>query len=367
MATYDPSVTRERMFADYRDVVDGNKGSTPKSSAAEFLDAATDTRATGAIMYSALYAGADDYLKRTGKPDIDITALILNREDFDEDEQSFIPELDEHYKWQHDVLYPALLALLGKMKCLFVGPTGSGKTTFHQNLAATFNQPFYRLGGRGDMESDVILGRQDMQNGSMDFLLGEFTKKYIASWYILVDEPWKLPANINMTFQRVFERNGLLQIDEARGELKDKTFEPGPHTHLMLADNVVGTGDGADRYAATMIQDGSTINRMDMVLKLDYMDADDEVEMLMSRFSTFLPRTIARKAVQVANLVRQGVNEGQLSVTMSPRNLIAWLEMAHKVRSYEEAFKWVMVQRYADDTEREAVKGMYFNAFAKSL
>jgi len=134
----------------------------------------------------------------------------------------------------------------------------------------------------------------------------------------------------------------------------------------MLADNVVGTGDGADKYSATMIQDGSTINRMDMVLKLDYMDAADEVAMLLSRFGSFLPPTIARKAVQVANLIRQGVDEGQVSVTMSPRNLIAWMEMAEKVRSYEESFNWVMVQRYADETERVAVEGFYFNAFAKS-
>jgi cobaltochelatase CobS len=320
-------------------------------------------------MYSTVteFKGADAYLAKTGKPDIDISSLMLNRSDWSEEDQLSIPEFDQHYKWQHEILYPTLLAMLSKMKVLYVGPTGSGKTTFHENLAAVFQQPFYRLGGRGDMESDVILGRQDMQNGSMDFLLGEFTKKYTGGFYCLLDEIWKLPANINMTFQRVFERGGLLQIDEARGELKDKQFYPAPTTHLMLADNVVGTGDGADRYAATMIQDGSTINRMDLVLKVDYLKSSDEVEMLMNRFSSFLPESIAKKAVQVANLIRQGVNEGHISVTMSPRNLIAWMELAQKVRSYEEAFKWVMQQRYADDRERGAVEGFYYTAFGKNI
>lgn len=362
MSTYDPSATRERMFQDYRDGLKSH--STPKSEVKLFLDDTIPVE--GAKMFSAVFK-AEGWLTATGKPDLDITSLMLKAEDFPEEDRAAIPEVDPHYKWNLDVLYPTLLALKSKMKCLFVGPTGSGKTTFHQNLAGVFNQPFYRLGGRGDMESDTILGRQDMQKGTMSFLLGEFPKKYIANYYILLDEPWKLPSNINMTFQRVFERNGLLQIDEARGDLADKTFLPGPHTHLMLADNVVGTGDGADKYAATMVQDGSTLNRMDLVLKLDYMKEADEVDMLISRFGSFLPRDIAIKAVQVANLVRAGVNEGQLSVTMSPRNLISWMELAQTVRSYEEAFKWVMVQRYADDNEREAVNGMYFQAFAVQI
>ena len=318
-------------------------------------------------MYSDFFTGARQYLDSTGKPDIDLSDLVLKREDWSEADQEAIPNLDEFYKWQHDVLYPSILALQSGMKTLYVGPTGSGKTTFHENLAAMFNQPFYPLGGRGDMESDTILGRQDMQNGSMDFLLGEFTKKYVAGYYILLDEIWKLPANINMTFQRVFERGGLLQIDEARGELGDKQFHPTPTTRLVLADNVVGTGDGADRYSATMVQDGSTINRMDLVLKVDYLEPSDEVDMLMARFTDMLPEHIARRAVQVANLVRQGCNEGEVSVTMSPRNLIAWMEMAKKVRSYEESFKWVMLQRYADEKERGAVEGFYFTAFGKNV
>lgn len=373
MATpsYDPSVVRDRIFSSYRDAMDGGAAAPSSTGAAspnvirDFLDDVEEVE--GAIMYSTFFKEAADYLVRSGKPDIDITSLVLKREDWDEAAQDAIPSVDPHYKWQHKVLYPSILALKNKLKALYVGPTGSGKTTFHENLAGMFNQPFYRLGGRGDMESDVILGRQDMQEGSMDFLLGEFPKRYVAGWYILLDEPWKLPANINMAFQRVFERGGVLQIDEARGSLKDKQFHPAPTTHLMLADNVVGTGDGADRYSATMIQDGSTINRMDMVLKVDYLEPKDEVEMLMNRFNAFLPEHIATKAVQVANLVRNGVEEGEISVTMSPRNLIAWMEMAQKVRSYEEAFTWVMSQRYADDKERGAVAGFYFTAFGKSL
>lgn len=364
------AVVRERILQGYRKVgSDGGAkvaGETVKAPPADFLDDLADL--TGAThLYSQTFPGADEYIIKSGQPDIDISSIMHEVEDWPEEDRQFIPEVDSHYMWQHEVLYPCVSGLINKMKMLTVGATGTGKTTFHENLAGMLRQPFYRLGGRGDMESDTILGRQDIQDGTMDFLLGEFTKAYIRGYYVLLDEAWKLPANINMTFQRVLERNGLLQIDDARGDLKDKQFHAHDCTIIQLADNVVGTGDGADKYAATMIQDGSTINRMDMVLHLDYLKHDDEVAMLLNRFGDFLPEHIAKKVVQVAGLVRNGFQQDEVSATMSPRNLFTWMEMAKKVRSYPKAFEWTMLQRYADDTERAAISGIYSSVFGQEL
>jgi len=360
------NIVRERILKGYQDIKNTSTEPKPAKKVADFLDTPASV-SSSAVMYSAHFPGAPEYLTASGKPDFDVSPLLHDVSEWSEEDQTFIPSVDKHYKWQHKVLYPCVMGLIKGMKMLTVGPTGSGKTTFHENLAGMLNQPFYRLGGRGDMESDTILGRQHIENGTMTFVLGEFTKAYTQGYYILLDEAWKLPANINMTFQRVFERNGLLQIDEAQGDLTDKQFKPAVSTILQLADNVVGTGDGADKYAATMIQDGSTINRMDMILKLDYLSSNDEVDMLLNRFGHFLPEHIAKRMVQLAGLVRNGFEEGHVSATMSPRNLFTWLEMAESCRNYAHAFRWTMLQRYADDAERSAVAGHYQTAFGTSL
>jgi cobaltochelatase CobS len=360
-----PNVVRERILKGYQDVSNNSVEVAPKEKPVDFLD--TPTSVSTGVRYSAHFPGAVEYLAKAGKPDFDISSLLHDVSEWSEEAATFIPEVDQHYKWQHEVLYPCVMGLIKGMKMLTVGPTGSGKTTFHENLAGMLTQPFYRLGGRGDMESDTILGRQHIENGTMSFVLGEFTKAYTQGFYILLDEAWKLPANINMTFQRVFERNGLLQIDEAQGDLKDKQFHPAVSTIIQLADNVVGTGDGADKYAATMIQDGSTINRMDMILHLGYLKPQDEVEMLLSRFGTFLPERVAKQMVQLAGLVRDGFEDGHVSATMSPRNLFTWLEMAETCRDYAEAYRWTMLQRYADDSERATVAGFYQTTFGQTL
>jgi MoxR-like ATPase len=164
----------------------------------------------------------------------------------------------------------------------------------------------------------------------------------------------------------VLERDGILQIDEMPGSLKDKQFHPDPRTIIMLADNVVGTGDGVDKFAATQIQDSSTLNRVDLVIKIDYMSPEKEAEMLTNRYA-FLPPKQAQKMVAMANTVRQAANSGQVEVTMSPRNLMAWAEMALALKDYGQAFRYVMLERYADSNEQATVRGFWTTVYGEKL
>ena len=317
--------------------------------------------------YSKVVPGGLDYLNETGLPDIDMSSIMFERSDWSEDDQEFIPSLDENYVIQHGTVYPAINALKNNLKVLVTGPTGSGKTAMYQWIAALCNQPYLRIGGRGDMESDTIFGKMVIKpDGSMQFEMADFPRAFRDGWLIALDEPWKLPSNITMAWQRVFERGGVLQLDDMPGNLKDKQIHADKRTRMVLCDNVVGTGDNADRFAATMIQDSSTLNRIDMVLEMPYLKPKKEEEMLCHRYA-FLPEDKAHKAVQVANLIRDAYEKYQVGVTMSPRNLMSWIEMAYTVRSYEVGFKWVMLERYAEPAEREAVKGFYRTVFGTSL
>ena len=360
---------RDRIISRYKDGVAGTKGgkaATPKVKKEEDFNAVMVAANPDPIWYSDIFVGGKEYLDKTTKIDLDIAAIYNQRSDWGKEHVLQIPALDDTYVWQHDVLYTALIAMLGGLKTLMVGGTGTGKTSFYTNLAASLNQPFYRLGGRGDMESDSILGRPDIQNGSTSFLLGEFPKALTNGYLILFDEIWKLPAAINMTLQRILERGGILQIDEMPGDLGDKQFFPHDKTYIALADNVVGTGDGADKYVATQIQDASSLNRVDMVLRLDYLQPQVEVDMLEGKYD-FLPNVKAYKMVQLANLIRQAHDKGQLEVTISPRNLMAWAELAYKMQNYADGFRYTMLERYADEGEKSTVRGFYQTVFGDSL
>jgi hypothetical protein len=186
------------------------KDKKPKKPEEKFiLPKDEESSDTEAIMYSDIFPGAKAYLAASGKEDINIAKMYHQVTDWDEDDQLQIPKYDTDYVWQHEIVHTFLLATLGGMKILTVGDTGTGKTTFHKNVAALMNQPFYRLSGRGDMESDSIFGRVDIQDGSTNYLLGEFPKAFKSGYYCLFDEQWKLPAPINMTLQRVLELSSV--------------------------------------------------------------------------------------------------------------------------------------------------------------
>jgi len=322
------------------------------------------------IKYSVLFKdfGGETYISESGLPDFVVTTKY-SAGDWDEDERHLIPDIESvrHYKPDHTVLYPSMLAREDNLKVLTYGPTGSGKTDMYKFIAAICQQPYLRINGRADMESDSILGRPWISEGTMHYDLGQLPIGLKKGRLICFDEPWKTSSGIQMALQRYYERNGQLFLDDMPGSVTEKTITPDPRAVMVLCDNVVGTGDNLDQYGATMVQDSSTLNRMDLVLHLGYLKMDDEIDMLMERYP-FLIKTKTRQMVQLANLIRVGYEEGVLSVTMSPRNLMSWAEMAHKVKSFELAFEWTMGKRFnRSDSELQAVKGHYHTVFGTTF
>ena len=189
----------------------------------------------------------------------------------------------------------------------------------------------------------------------MHYELGELPKAIQKGWFITFDEPWKTPSGIQMALQRFYERDGILQIDDMPGDLSDKQIVSDPRTRLVLSDNVVGTGDSADMYGATMIQDGSTLNRMDVVIHMPYMAPIDELTMLKNKYPS-INEKLLHNLINFGNLLRNSYESRDLSVAFSPRNLFAFLDLFSRTKNKELSLQMVVLNRYADDTEKALVK-----------
>ena len=299
------------------------------------------------------------YYKLFGEPASklpDFNIKVYKDTDWSIEWQTHIPDATkfQHYVKDHTVLYPLMLGIQHNMNTLLTGPTGCGKSSVVEYVCSVIRQPFFRLNGRQDMESDTILGKVWVAGGEMKYILGDFSKARRDGCMILWDEVWKVPSGIQMALQRMYEREGVLQLDDMPGTLEEKQIKPDPRGRLILADNVVGVGDGLDKYAATLIQDASTLNRMEMVLTCDYLKPDDEIGMLEA-IHEHLPKTQARKMVQLAGLIRTGFSKGELSSTMSPRQLNTWAKLALAVGEYKTAFNYVMKGRLATTEEQASL------------
>jgi len=301
----------------------------------------------------------------------DLKAAVYKLADWSKGEQSFIPSKSKfaNYVPNVAVLYQLWVSVLrNNKKALVVGPTGSGKTSLQEYFCAHINQPMYRINGRGDMESDTILGRPWVEGGDMRFEKGELVKAAEKGWWILIDEPWKLPAPIQMALQRFYEKDGQFQLDDMPGEIEDKIITPKPSCRLVLCDNVVGTGDNVDQYAATMIQDGSTLNRLDVVFYQGYMSKAAEVDMLRKSVpeNSILEKDLSRM-VDFFRLCRTSYEQRALSAALSPRNLLTWAELTVQLESVTMAANWTLLHRFAEDEEKSLVNEHYRAVFDRNL
>jgi MoxR-like ATPase len=223
------------------------------------------------------------------------------------------------------------------------------------------------------MESDSIIGRPWVNGGKMEYKIGDLPKAMQRGWMVLLDEPFKIPSGILMIIQRMMEKGGVLQIDDMPGTLSEKQIVADPRHRLTLADNVVGTGDNIDKYGATLIQDSSLLNRIDLVLQVPYLSQEDEVNWIVEKFapipkvSSGIPKHKAEQMVRMLNLLRKGFDQSELSSPASLRNIEAWARKAIQVRDYKRAFTWVLLNRYADEGERAAVRNMFFTVFGENI
>ena len=160
-----------------------------------------------------------------------------------------------------------------------------------------------------------------------------------------------------MAMQHLYEKNGYLTIDDKPGSKEDKIVKPAPEFMLILTDNVKGTGDNFDKFAATQMQDTSSLDRLSLVETLNYLDAKDEVDMLCGKFPK-VDKPIIQKLVKFAGLVRNGYKNGSIALTLSPRGLIAILDMMAVGIPSDRAIDLAFLNKIADETEQIAIKDM---------
>lgn len=301
----------------------------------------------------------------------DLKAEVYKHTDWDKGDQQFIPDRAkfDNYVPNITVLYQLWVSVLrNNKKALVVGPTGSGKSTLQEFFCAYINQPLFRLNGRGDMESDTILGRPWVENGNMMFEKGELVKAALKGWWLTIDEPWKLPAPIQMALQRFYEKDGVFQLDDMPGDIADKIIVPKATCRVVLCDNVVGTGDNVDQYAATMIQDGSTLNRLDVVFWQGYMSRESEVDMLLKSVpENSIHKDDLGKMVDFFSLCRTSYEQRALSAALSPRNLLTWAELTVQLESLSKAAEWTMMHRFAEDEEKQLINEHYRAVFDMNM
>ncbi len=313
----------------------------------------------GAFSYSELWGS-----KPPGKmPDFEVVSGIRDIADVDERVHGYIPDDDETYVAAPLQTAIFTLSMNANEKPLIFGPKGSGKSTMPKVYAARTNQPFFRIPCRRDMEASDLFGMPTVRDKRLEFNDGPITLAARYGGIVCLDEASVLQAGAALALQYVLENNGKVILpDHPSEDPMDKMVTPHPAFRIVLTDNTALAGDHTGHYVGTNVQNEAFRDRIDKIIKLEYLPKSLEKEMIM-RHVPDANHEIVDEMLTFTSMVRTAYEKGEVeSATISPRTLIRWARDGVLLGDYHTAFRYGFLNGTSPDDE-VVVSGLYRKVF----
>ncbi len=317
------------------------------------------------VKFSKLFPAEWKELGKDGHPDFNVPDY--RKHAFPDNLTPYIPT-ESDYRASPKLIYDAVLAFAAGSVTHVVGWPGTGKSNgLPVLMAQRLGLPLLRLGlNKKGMMFDDLIGREAIKQ-SVDGTVTGHRDGVLLNWVehpciILADEFSRANAEISNGLMSFMERGGSL-IVENRDTPVIKRHE---HCWIIASDNVKGLGDGAGKFVGTDMVDNAVLDRFEVTLEVDYLSEKQQLALIDMWFPGF-PANEAKKLVKFGMLIQQGYKKDTLPVSFSPRALKECARYACLHQSTALAVQKVVVAKFAEEADVQAVKEMYRTAFGKTL
>lgn len=242
------------------------------------------------------------------------------------DRGEFTPDILPHYIFPVAETRIVLWGIANGDRMLATGHTGSGKTSLFEQIAARLNYNVFKINFDSHVSRADLVGEFIIKGKSMEFVYGILPRAMRTPGSIIILDEWDtINEDTSFVIQRLLQReDGKLLIMENGGEI----IKLHPSNVVAATANTVGQGDETGLYAhGTRTQNYAQLNRFGLSIRLDYLPPEQEKQILMRKFADEdFKMHEAEAFVKTINTVRDGFANGQLSVPLSTRDLINWVE-----------------------------------------
>jgi cobaltochelatase CobS len=276
---------------------------------------------------------------------------VMVPEKLDQIDQDAIPAQDDGYVFRAEELKDVVMAIVLNMPALVWGFHGSGKTTLIEQIHARMKRPMLRVQHTDTTEEAHIVGQMVVRNGGTEWDFGPLAEAMMRGWTYLADEyDFAHPAVIAV-YQAVLEGKPLY-IKEAPPH--QRLVKPHPNFRFIATGNTNGSGDDTGLYSGTKIGNAAAYSRFGITVQAHYPEPEVEAKIVRSHIA--VPQEIADKMVDVAGRIRDMYGKGELSLPISPRELIrATILGAVKGGQFTKGLELAYINRL-DNTQGEAVR-----------
>tara|TARA_B110000014_G_C20123472_1_gene596679 strand:+ start:1176 stop:2177 length:1002 start_codon:yes stop_codon:yes gene_type:complete len=307
-------------------------------------------------------------------PDIELDVLQTFDLDVDlkvpgfSEPNEYVPSIDSTYQFDKDTTLAILAGFTHNRRVMIQGLHGSGKSTHIEQVAARLNWPCIRVNLDSHISRIDLLGKDAivLKDGKQvtEFKEGILPWALQSSTALVFDEYDAGRPDVMFVIQRILEVEGKLTLLD-----QNKVITPHPYFRLFSTANTVGLGDTSGLYHGTQQINQGQMDRWHIVSPLNYLEAELELRVILAKVPNFNNQKGIKEVkdmISIANLTRQGFNNGDISTLMSPRTVISWAENTIIFQNREKAFELTFLNK-CDETERTIIAEYYQRCFDEEL
>ena len=313
----------------------------PAQSGQVVVDATTLDYSIVRVKASTLFTDANG--SRSKKLNFLVNTLVWRDEDGNVVRHPNCPDVDASYKFRMHHLIKYLTAKEFGQHSWFHGHTGTGKTSFIEQVEARLGFPIEVLNLDSSLERSDMVGNIDIKvkDGApySFFTEGLLPKAMTQPLTFILDEVDAGRPDMLFVLQRALENKGLTITEDA-----GRVVKPHPLFSFAATANSRGQGDEYGWYQGVRPMNLAFLNRFGAFIEIHYLDEDDEKKFLNDAYPK-LDKRMADQFCAFAQLVRGAFMNGEISQTLSPRNLHAMAQYYQHYTdfmSHEDAVKEVV-------------------------
>ncbi len=283
--------------------------------------------------------------------------------------QAYVPGATE-YKFRPEVTADFLgWWSFGGLSCLISGPTGSGKSSLVNEVAARSNQPVFSATGHNRLELIDLIGQYiPNAGGGFTFEYGPLPMAMKSGGVFLFDEIDLVDPSTLVGLNSILDGRPLT-LSANGGEV----IHPEPGFRFIATANTTGQGEGeAGGYSGTLKMSKAFMNRLKWCFLLQYPEPNVEIDILEMLLGN---RDIAEKMVAFAGEIRKihTAEENPIPDTLSTRELVEWAKASLFFRQVPRvkhpiahALKYTVVNRASQDG-KPILREVYQRIFNQEL